>query len=104
VTEGKVDTSDIKVVRDLPMEGSLVFDRNLVVHIHTPPTAADSLARRGIKGLGRRFEDTVDAMSEELTEVLNGPPKLDLYVQIRRDDAAAVLRALSVGGGMALHL
>jgi hypothetical protein len=105
VAEGKVDTLKGGVaVKDLPMDGRLVFDRGLVVHINTPPTKADSLERRGVKGVLRRATDNLDEMSVELNEILNGPPRLDVYVQIRREDAAAVLRALSVGGGMALHI
>jgi hypothetical protein len=105
VMEGTVDTLKGGVaVKDLPMDGSLVFDRGLVVHINTPPTAADSLERRGFKGIFRRFGDAREEMATELNEIIFGPPTLDVYVHIRREDAAAVLRALSVGGGMALHI
>jgi hypothetical protein len=48
--------------------------------------------------------ENIGGMTAALGEIVTGPPTLDVYIQIRREDAAAVLRALSVGGGMALHI
>lgn len=86
------------------MEGSLVFDRSLVLHLDPPPTAADSLQLRGWNGFQRRFKRRTAEASAALNEVTRGPATFDVYLRINREDAAAVLRALSVGGGMALRL
>lgn len=105
IAEGPVDTLKGAVAaRELPMDGSLVFDRDLVLHITTPPTAADSLERRGFRGLARRFEDRWKEAGAAWREIVEGPATMDIYLHITREDAAAVLRALSVGGGMALRL
>jgi hypothetical protein len=105
VAEGPVDTlKGAKAARELPMDGSLIFDRGLVVHIKTPPSSADSLEMRGIKGLFRGIARRAGDARSELDQIVKGPSKLDIYVRISREDAAAVLRALSVGGGMALRL
>jgi len=105
VAEGKVDTlKGATAIKELPMEGSLVFDRALVVHIDTPPTAADSLNQRGLKGIRHRLERRLAEARQELAEIIHGPATLDLYVRLSREDAAAVLRALSVGGWVALRV
>jgi hypothetical protein len=105
VREGPVDTlKGATAVKELPMEGSLVFDRRLVIHIDTPPTAADSANLRGFKGFRHRFDRRLTEARAELAEIVHGPATLDLYVRFSREDAAAVLRALSVGGWVALHI
>jgi hypothetical protein len=105
IAEGPVDTLKGAVAaRELPMDGSLVFDRDLVLHITTPPTAADSLARRGVSGLFRRLGDRSRDAAAAWKEIVQGPATMDVYLHISREDAAAVLRALSVGGGMALRI
>jgi len=105
VMEGPVDTlKGGTLAKELPMDGELVFDRRLVIHIATPMSHADSLARRGIKGWFKGLGDRIDAGVAEVNESLSGPGTFDLYVRLNREDAAAVLRALPVGGGMALHL
>jgi hypothetical protein len=105
VASGAVDTLKGGVdITELPMEGQLVFDRGLVVHIDTPPSTADSLSSRGFSGVLKKMTENIGGMTAALGEIVTGPPTLDVYIQIRREDAAAVLRALSVGGGMALHI
>lgn len=105
VTQGPVDTlRGATAVKELPMEGSLVFDRSLVVHVDTPPTAADSLNLKGFKGAMRRIDRRLADAREEMDEIFRGPATLDLYVRLSREDAAAVLRALSVGSWVALHI
>ena len=105
VREGAIDTLKGGVaVKELPMAGSLVFDRDLVVHISTPPTAADSAASRGLAGLSRRWGARFAEAGDAWREITDGPPTMDIYLHISREDAAAILRALSVGGGMALRL
>jgi hypothetical protein len=105
VAEGAVDTLKGGVaVKDLPMNGALVFDRDLVLHIRTPPTAADSLSYKGMKGLLKRWDERLVEAGDAWREIAGGPPTMDVYLNISREDAAAVLRALSVGGGMALRI
>lgn len=103
--EGKIDTLKGGVAaRELPMDGSLVFDRDLVLHIVTPPTKADSLELRGFRGFLKRLEGRRLEAATAWRETFQGPTSLDVYLQISREDAAAVLRALPVGGGMALRI
>ncbi len=103
--EGPVDTlKGASLAKELPMDGELVFDRRLVLHVATPMSSADSLARRGISGWFRGAGERFDSGMDELKEVVTGPATFDLYIRLNREDAAAVLRALPVGGGMALHL
>jgi hypothetical protein len=105
IGEGPVDTLKGAIAaHELPMDGSLVFDRDLVLHITTPPTAADSLERRGLKGVARKIGERWTEAGAAWREIVQGPPTMDVYLHITREDAAAVLRALSVGGGMALRL
>lgn len=105
IAEGPVDTLKGAVAaHELPMDGSLIFDRDLVVHITTPPTAADSLQRRGLRGVGHRIGARWKEAGAAWREIVEGPPTMDVYLHISREDAAAVLRALSVGGGMALRI
>lgn len=107
IVEGKLDTVSVGGVvaaRELPMDGSLLFDRDLVLHISTPPTRADSLEMKGVKGLLRRFDRRRDEAAAAWREMFDGPTTLDIYMQISREDAASVLRALPVGGGMALRI
>lgn len=105
VVEGKVDTlKGATAMKELPMEGSLVFDRGLVIHLDPPPTRADSLEFRGWKGFQKRLDRRATEASAALNEITRGPATFDLYLRISREDAAAVLRALAVGGGLALRL
>lgn len=105
VREGAIDTLKGGVaVKDLPMKGALVFDRDLVVHISTPPTAADSLSYKGFKGMMKRWDERLGEAGDAWGELTGGPATMDVYLHISREDAAAVLRALSVGGGMALRI
>lgn len=107
VQQGPVDTvtvGGIKAMKERPMEGSLVFDRGLVLHLEPPPTKADSLALQGSKGFQKRLEKRKAEMTAALDEMTKGPTTFDIYLYISREDAAAALRALSVGGLMALHL
>lgn len=107
IVEGKLDTVSVGGVvaaRELPMDGSLLFDRDLVLHISTPPTKADSLDLTGIKGFFRKLDRRSDEAAAAWREMFDGPTTLDIYMQISREDAAAVLRALPVGGGMALRI
>lgn len=105
VVEGKVDTlKGATAMKERPMEGSLAFDRGLVLHLDPPPTHADSLELQGWNGIQHRIERRAAEASAALNEITRGPASFDLYLQISREDAAAVLRALSVGGGMALRL
>ncbi|HEX7880778.1 MAG TPA: hypothetical protein VF720_15300 [Candidatus Eisenbacteria bacterium] len=105
VAEGAVDTLKGGVaVKNLPMNGALVFDRELVLHIRTPPTAADSLSYKGLAGMTKRWNDRLAEAGDAWAELTAGPASMDVYLHISREDAAAVLRALSVGGGMALRI
>jgi len=105
IAEGPVDTLKGGVAAsEQPMNGALIFDRNLVLHIRTPPTAADSLAYRGLNGFKRRLDDRFQEAGEAWREISGGPATMDIYLHISREDAAAILRALAVGGGMALRL
>lgn len=105
VVEGKVDTlKGATAMKELPMEGSLVFDRGLVLHLDPPPTKADSLEHEGWNGFRKRVEKRGTEAAAAFAEITRGPGTFDLYMRVSREDAAAVLRALSVGGGMALRL
>lgn len=107
VQQGPVDTvtvGGITAMKERPMEGSLVFDRGLVLHLEPPPTKADSLAQKGWKGFQKRLDKRKVEAQGALAEMTKGPTTFDMYLYISREDAAAVLRALSVGGLMALHL
>jgi hypothetical protein len=105
IAEGPVDTLKGAVAaKELPMDGSLVFDRDLVVHISTPPTSADSLQMKGFNGVLLRLRERGDEAGAAWAEMTQGPPSMDVYLHISREDAAAILRALSVGGGMALRI
>lgn len=105
IAEGPVDTLKGGVAAsEQPMNGALIFDRNLVLHIRTPPTAADSLAYRGLNGFRRRLDDRIQEAGAAWGEIAGGPATMDIYLHISREDGAAILRALSVGGGMALRL
>lgn len=107
VQQGPVDTvtvGGITAMKERPMEGSLVFDRGLVLHLEPPPTKADSLELMGSKGFRKRLEKRQAEMAAAMNEMTKGPTTFDMYLYISREDAAAVLRALSVGGLMALHL
>jgi hypothetical protein len=105
VAEGAVDTLKGGVaVKDLPMDGALVFDRDLVLHISTPPTAADSASYKGFAGMMKRWDERLAEAADAWREIAGGPATMDIYLHISREDAAAVLRALSIGGGMALRI
>ena len=105
IAEGPVDTLKGGVAaKDQPMSGALIFDRELILHIRTPPTAADSMAYRGFNGFKRRLDERVTEARDAWREIAGGPATMDIYLHISREDAAAILRALAVGGGMALHL
>lgn len=105
IAEGPVDTLKGGVAAsEQPMNGALIFDRELVLHIRTPPTATDSLAYRGFNGFKRRLDDRLDEAGGAWREITSGPATMDIYLHISREDAAAILRALSVGSGMALRL
>jgi hypothetical protein len=105
VAEGPLDTlKGATLARELPMDGELVFDRGLVVHIRTPMSSADSLEYRGIGGAFKSAGRKVNEIKRELSEIFTGPVTMDVFIRLSREDGAAVLRALPVGGGMALHL